>query len=77
MTGTTSAPTDPRSTAEPSRPRGLAARVSLGRIFAPVPSEFLLISSTALLLTIFGLVMVLSATSATSTAAGSPPSKVS
>ncbi len=73
MTGTTSAPTDPRSTAEPSRPRGLAARVSLGRIFAPVPSEFLLISSTALLLTIFGLVMVLSATSATSTAAGESP----
>jgi cell division protein FtsW len=45
--------------------RGLAARVSLGRVFAPVPSEFLLISSTALLLTGFGLVMVLSATSAT------------
>ncbi|TQJ32367.1 putative lipid II flippase FtsW [Microbacterium sp. SLBN-146] len=74
MTGTTSAPTGPRSTsADPSRPRGLAARVSLGRIFAPVPSEFLLISSTALLLTIFGLVMVLSATSATATAAGESP----
>jgi cell division protein FtsW len=38
--------------------------VSLGRVFAPVPSEFLLIASTALLLTGFGLVMVLSATSA-------------
>ncbi|WP_438354994.1 putative lipid II flippase FtsW [Microbacterium sp. CJ88] len=45
--------------------RGLAARVSLGRVFAPVPSEFLLIASTTLLLTGFGLVMVLSATSAT------------
>jgi cell division protein FtsW len=47
--------------------------VSLGRVFAPVPSEFLLIASTALLLTGFGLVMVLSATSATSTAAGEAP----
>jgi cell division protein FtsW len=45
--------------------RGLAARVSLGRIFTPPSSEFLLIASTALLLTIFGLVMVISATSAT------------
>lgn len=53
--------------------RGLAARVSLGRVFAPVPSEFLLISSTALILTGFGIVMVLSATSATSTAAGAGP----
>ncbi|MFB8147359.1 putative lipid II flippase FtsW [Microbacterium sp. NPDC056003] len=52
---------------------GLAARVSLGRVFAPVPSEFLLISSTALLLTFFGLVMILSATSAVATAAGLPP----
>jgi len=33
-------------------------------VFTPVPSEFLLIASTALLLTGFGLVMVLSATSA-------------
>ena len=47
--------------------------MSLGRVFAPVPSEFLLIASTALLLTGFGLVMVLSATSATATAAGEPP----
>ncbi|MDE0546751.1 putative lipid II flippase FtsW [Microbacterium sp. C7(2022)] len=53
--------------------RGLAARVSLGRIFAPVPSEFFLIASTALMLTVFGLVMVLSATSAIATAAGEPP----
>lgn len=48
---------------EPAR-TGLAARVSLGRAFQPVPSEFLLIASAALLLTGFGLVMVLSATSA-------------
>lgn len=47
--------------------------MSLGRVFAPVPSEFLLIASTALLLTVFGLVMVLSATSATATAAGEAP----
>lgn len=59
--------------AGPDDRRGLAARVSLGRVFAPVSSEFLLIASTALLLTGFGLVMVLSATSATSTAAGQPP----
>jgi cell division protein FtsW len=47
--------------------------VSLGRVFAPVPSEFLLIASTALLLTVFGLVMVLSATSAIATARGVAP----
>jgi len=51
--------------------RGMVARLSLGRVFAPVPSEFLLILSTALILTGFGLVMVLSATTAT-TAAGGP-----
>ena len=45
--------------------RGLAARVSLGRVFIPLPGEFLLITSTALILTGFGLVMILSATSAT------------
>lgn len=45
--------------------RGLAAKVSLGRLFAPVSTEFLVIASTALALTLFGLVMVLSATSAT------------
>lgn len=63
----------PGDAPDPSGRRGLAARVSLGRVFAPVPSEFLLIASTALLLTVFGLVMVLSATSATSTAAGVAP----
>lgn len=52
---------------------GLAARVSLGKVFAPVPSEFLLILSTTMLLTGFGLVMVLSATAASSTAAGGTP----
>ncbi|WP_375384555.1 putative lipid II flippase FtsW [uncultured Microbacterium sp.] len=72
-TTTTAPPTRPRELADPPRKRGLAARVSLGRVFAPVPSEFLLIASTALLLTGFGLVMVLSATSATATAAGQPP----
>lgn len=45
--------------------RGLAARVSLGRIFIPPSNEFLFIASTALLLTAFGIVMVISATSAT------------
>ncbi len=63
----------PAPTPETSPRRGLAARVSLGRVFAPVPSEFLLITSTTLLLTGFGLVMVLSATSATATAAGEAP----
>ncbi|WP_292833211.1 putative lipid II flippase FtsW [Microbacterium sp.] len=57
-------------------PRGHAARISLGRVFAPVPSEFLLIASTALLLTGFGLVMVLSATMARSVAAGDSPFEV-
>nr|WP_308015747.1 MULTISPECIES: putative lipid II flippase FtsW [unclassified Microbacterium] len=42
-------------------------------MFAPVPSEFLLIASTALLLTGFGLVMILSATSATAEDAGGGP----
>ncbi|MEJ1155288.1 MULTISPECIES: putative lipid II flippase FtsW [Microbacterium] len=66
--------TSPRPTATENGDRhGLAARVSLGRIFAPVPSEFFLIASTALMLTIFGLVMILSATSAVATAAGEPP----
>ncbi|WP_214466787.1 putative lipid II flippase FtsW [Microbacterium flavescens] len=63
----------PTTPPDPSARGGLAARVSLGRVFAPVPSEFLLISSTALLLTFFGLVMILSATSAVATAAGLPP----
>ena len=74
MASTTQTRTRPRAIeADPAARRGLAARVSLGRVFAPVPSEFLLIASTALLLTGFGLVMVLSATSATATAAGEPP----
>lgn len=63
----------PEESAPDGRRRGLAARVSLGRVFAPVPSEFLLIASTALLLTGFGLVMILSATSANSTAHGQSP----
>ncbi|MFJ4038027.1 putative lipid II flippase FtsW [Microbacterium sp. NPDC090007] len=60
---TTTAPPPRRIPEEPPR-GGLSARVSLGRAFRPVPSEFLLITSAALLLTLFGLVMVLSATSA-------------
>lgn len=70
----TSTATPPQaSPAEPPHRRGLAARVRLGAVFAPVPSEFLLIASTTLLLTGFGLVMILSATSATATAAGEQP----
>ena len=69
----TTRPRTPQPAADPPSKRGLAARVSLGKVFAPVPSEFLLIASTALLLTGFGLVMVLSATSATAAAAGEPP----
>lgn len=62
----------PPPTADP-KTRGLAARVSLGRLFAPVSIEFVLIASTALLLTVFGIVMVLSATSATAVANGQGP----
>ncbi len=64
------------ATSRDARPTGFAARVSLGRAFAPVPSEFLLILSTALLLTGFGLVMVLSATMADSVAKGESPFEV-
>lgn len=46
--------------------RGLAARVSLGRLFTPPSTEFVIIASSALILTVFGWVMVLSATSAKS-----------
>ena len=60
---TTTAPRSRQSPDESSTP-GLAARVSLGRAFRPVSIEFLLITSAALLLTGFGLMMVLSATSA-------------
>ncbi|KTS05450.1 putative lipid II flippase FtsW [Microbacterium testaceum] len=63
MRVTTTAPPPRQTPDEPSTP-GLAARVSLGRAFRPVSTEFLLITSAALLLTGFGLVMVLSATSA-------------
>lgn len=64
MTTTTDrpAPSDPADRGSSA----FTARVALGRVFTPVPSEFLLIASTALILTIFGLVMVLSATMATS-----------
>lgn len=65
--------TRPTSARAESQRSGLAARVSLGRVFAPVPAEFLLIASTTLLLTGFGLVMVLSATSATSDQADGNP----
>ncbi len=58
---------------DPAERRGLAARVSLGRVSTNVPGEFLLLVSTTLLLTGFGLVMVLSATMATSVAAGLSP----
>src|SRR6478736_8501296 len=74
MASTTTAPTRPgQIPPDPKGRRGLAARVSLGKVFAPVPSEFLLITSTALLLTGFGLVMILSATTATATARGEAP----
>lgn len=73
MTQTTPAPPRRTPKAEHAPRRGLAARVSLGKVFAPVPSEFLLIASTALLLTIFGIVMILSATSAIATAQGLAP----
>src|SRR3954454_24002492 len=74
MASTTTTRTGPPAIpAESTAKRGLAARVNLGKVFAPVPSEFLLIASTALLLTGFGLVMVLSATTATAAAAGEPP----
>jgi len=73
---TTTHRTRPSIPAEPISSRGYTARVSLGRVFAPVPSEFLLIASTALLLTGFGLVMVLSATMAGSLADGQSPFEV-
>ncbi|MGN7970133.1 putative lipid II flippase FtsW [Microbacterium sp. 22296] len=60
---TTTAP-PPRQAPDANARPGLSARVSLGRAFRPVSTEFLLIASAALLLTGFGLVMVLSATSA-------------
>ena len=50
---------DARPTPAPEpRVDGLAARVRLGRVFRPVSTEFALIASTSLLLTVFGLVMI-------------------
>ncbi|GAA1252603.1 cell division protein FtsW [Microbacterium phyllosphaerae] len=63
----------PKSESARSASGGLAARVSLGRRFTPVSTEFLMIASAALMLTIFGLVMVLSATSASAVSAGKNP----
>ncbi|MDR2321307.1 MAG: putative lipid II flippase FtsW [Microbacterium sp.] len=55
----------PRRTPAPEpRVDGLAARVRLGRVFRPVSTEFALIASPSLLLTLIGLVMILSASSA-------------
>ncbi|MBF4561110.1 putative lipid II flippase FtsW [Microbacterium sp. VKM Ac-2870] len=76
MTTTTPSTRAGADDADGAAPRGFAARVSLGRVFAPVPSEFLLIASTALLLTGFGLMMVLSATMAKSIALGESPFEV-
>lgn len=61
---TTTAPPPRQAPDDQPERSGLVARVSLGRAFRPVSTEFLLIASAALLLTGFGLVMVLSATSA-------------
>lgn len=77
MTTTTGRPpAAPLGPPSPLPRSGFAARVSLGRTFAPVSSEFLLIASTALLLTGFGIVMVLSATMADSLAKGESPFEV-
>lgn len=62
----------PTATPEP-RVDGLAARVRLGRVFRPVSTEFTLIASTSLLLTLFGLVMILSASSANAVNEGQDP----
>lgn len=59
---------------DPQDPRpGFLARVSLGARFSAVPLEFLLLASSALILTAFGGVMVLSATSVESISAGGSP----
>ncbi|WP_221583947.1 putative lipid II flippase FtsW [Microbacterium sp. G2-8] len=64
------------TTARPPRPadgRALSARVSLGRRIGPVSVEFLLIASSVLLLTSFGVVMIFSATTVESISeTGSP-----
>lgn len=54
------------------RRRGFAARINLGRNHTPLPHEFWLIMASALILTVLGLVMVLSATSAVAPSEGSP-----
>lgn len=76
MATTTPASLSAARARRPAASRGLAARIGLGKAFAPAPSEFLLVSSSALLLTGFGLVMVLSATVARATAAGQSPVEV-
>lgn len=76
MTASTDRPRSATTETAPTHGGGFSARVSLGRVFAPVPSEFLLIASTALILTLFGLVMVLSATMAASVARGDSPFEV-
>lgn len=64
----------PRQTPAPEpRVDGLAARVRLGRVFRPVSTEFALIASSSLLLTLFGLVMILSASSANAVGQGLGP----
>lgn len=63
----TSNTTSPTPLDDDEGARGQTARVFLGLKIKPVPAEFVLIASAAMLLTIFGLVMVLSATSASST----------
>ncbi|MGO3662070.1 putative lipid II flippase FtsW [Microbacterium gubbeenense] len=53
--------------------RPLSARIALGRSIKPVPVEFLLIGSAAILLTAFGVVMAFSATTVESiSTTGSP-----
>ncbi|MGO1839824.1 MAG: putative lipid II flippase FtsW [Candidatus Microbacterium stercoravium] len=53
--------------------RALSARIALGRAITPVPVEFLLIGSAAILLTAFGVVMAFSATTVESiSTTGSP-----
>lgn len=78
MATTTTERTLPPETPDPSRSagRGFAARISLGRGMTALPTEFVLILSAALILTVFGLVMVLSATMATSVADGASPFEV-
>lgn len=75
-TGRTRPPAARAEAAAAPAEAGFSARVSLGRVLSPVPSEFLLIASTALILTGFGLVMVLSATMATAVADGASPFEV-